>query len=204
MKSIGVLGGTFDPIHNGHLTVADEVMHRLGLDEVVFVPAGHPWLNKTGPVSAAEHRVEMVRLAIANKPRFSISNLEIDELPSNTVDTITELSAELPPEDELLLIISWDTLATLSKWWESWRLINLCRLVAVPRPGSSSPDLRLLDKIIPGLSRRVILLDKPLINISATEIRQMVARGQDISQLVPEAVARYIKEQGLYRVGDGG
>ena len=204
MKSIGGLGGTFDPIHNGHLTVADEVMHRLGLDEVVFVPAGHPWLNKTGPVSAAEHRVEMVRLAIANKPRFSISNLEIDELPSNTVDTITELSAELPPEDELLLIISWDTLATLSKWWESWRLINLCRLVAVPRPGSSSPDLRLLDKIIPGLSRRVILLDKPLINISATEIRQMVARGQDISQLVPEAVARYIKEQGLYRVGDGG
>ncbi len=204
MKSIGVLGGTFDPIHNGHLTIADEVMHRLGLDEVVFIPAGQPWLNKASLVSAAKHRVEMVRLAIANKPRFSISTLEIDELPSNTVDTIAELLAELSPDDEILLIISWDTLANLSKWWESWRLINLCRLVAVPRPGSSSPDLRSLDEIIPGLSRRVILLDKPLIDISATEIRQRVARGLDIGQLVPAAVARYIKERGLYRLEEDG
>jgi nicotinate-nucleotide adenylyltransferase len=106
--------------------------------------------------------------------------------------------------DELYFILSWGTLAQLPQWREPGRLVETCRLVAVPRPGLSSPDLGSLDEIIPGLSRRVILLDKPLINISATEIRRRVALGMDIGQLVPAAVARYIKERGLYRLEEGG
>ena len=196
--NIGVLGGTFDPIHIGHLTLAEEVRARLNLAEIIFVPAGQPWLNKTSPISAAEHRVEMVRLAIAGKPYFKLSTIEIDELPSNTVDTIAELLAELSPRDELFLIVSWDTLAGLPNWWEPWRLIKMCRLVAVPRPGSPRPDLKALEAIIPGLSQRVTLMDKPEIDISASAIRNRVAQGLSIHHLVPEPVDEYIRQHKLY------
>ena len=196
--NIGVLGGTFDPIHIGHLILAEAVRARLNLAEILFVPAGQPWLNKTSPISPAEHRVEMVRLAIADKPHFTLSTIEIDELPSNTVDTIAELLAELSPRDELFLIVSWDTLAGLPNWWEPWRLIKMCRLVAVPRPGSPRPDLKALEAVIPGLSQRLILLDKPEIDISASAIRNRVGQGLSIRHLVPEPVERYIKQHKLY------
>ncbi len=196
--NIGVLGGTFDPIHIGHLIVAEEVRARLNLAEIIFVPAGQPWLNKTSPISPAEHRVEMVRLAIADKPYFKLSTIEIDELPSNTVDTIAELLAELSPRDELFLIVSWDTLAGLPNWWEPWRLIKMCRLVAVPRPGSPRPDLKALEASIPGLAQSVILLDEPKVDISASAIRNRVARGLCIGHFVPEPVGEYIKHHKLY------
>ena len=205
MKSIGVLGGTFNPIHNGHLTVADEAMGRLGLDEVWLLPAGRPWMKEGEPVAVDEHRVRMLQLAIEGKPVFRLSTLEIERPgPTYTVDTMVRLRDFLEKGDELYFILSWGTLAQMPQWKEPARLSEMCRLVAVPRPGLSSPDLRSLDEIIPGLSRRVILLDKPLIDISATEIRRRVARGMDIGQLVPAAVARYIKEQGLYRAEEGG
>ena len=196
--NIGILGGTFDPIHNGHLAVTEEVRARLNLEEIVFVAAGQPWLRPNSPVASAEHRVQMVRLAIANKPHFKLSTIEIDELPSNTVDTIAEFLAEFSPEDELFLIVSWDTLAGLPKWREPWRLINMCRLVAVPRPGYPPPDLKTLEASIPGISQRVIFLDRPKIDITATAIRERVARGLPIRHLVPEAVEKYIQENKLY------
>ena len=197
--NIGVLGGTFDPIHNGHLVVAEEVRLRLNLAETLFVPAGLPWLRMNTPISATEHRVEMVRLAIAAKPYFKLSTVDIERAgPTYTVDTITELKAHLGIGDELFFILGWDSLAELPKWKEPARLINMCHLVAVPRVGYSRPDLKKLEVLILGLSQRVMLMEKPEIDISASVIRQRVAQGLSIHHLVPEPVNRYIREQKLY------
>ena len=197
--NIGVMGGTFDPIHNGHLIVAEEVKAKLNLAEVLFVPAGQPWLKANSPISPAEHRLQMVRLAIADKPYCKLSTMEIERAgPSYTVDTIAELQGQLGAEDKLFFILGWENLAELPHWHEPSRLIKMCYLVAVPRPGYSAPDLNSLEVAIPGLSRRVILLDAPEIDISASEIRNRVAQGLSIHHLVPEPVERYIREQGLY------
>jgi nicotinate-nucleotide adenylyltransferase len=196
---IGVLGGTFDPIHLAHLAVAEAVKAELGLREVIFVPAGQPWLKANNYISAAEHRVQMVRLAIAGKSYFRLSTMEIDRPgPSYTVDTMAELRGQINASDELYFILGWDNLAELPRWREPARLIQLCYLVAVPRPGYCVPDLMKLAKEIPGISKRVIVMDKPQLDISATEIRKRLSRGEPIDDLVPEAVAEYIKRQRLY------
>ncbi len=197
--NIGVLGGTFDPVHNGHLIVAEEVRARLDLTIVVFVPAGQPWLKQDSPISSAEHRVEMVHLAITDKPYFKLSTMEVERPgPSYTVDTIAEIRAKLSPEDEIFFILGWDNLAQLPQWQEPDRLITMCRLVAVPRPGFPPPSLKKLEAIIPGLSQQVMVMDKPEIDISAKVIRNRVAQGLSIRHLVPEPVNRYIKEHSLY------
>lgn len=201
--NIGVLGGTFDPIHNGHLLMAEEVRARLNLVVILFVPAGQPWLKADNLISPAEHRAEMVRLAIADKPYFKLSTMEIERVgPSYTVDTIAELQVQLGAGNELFFILGWDNLAQLPQWREPSRLITMCRLVAVPRPGSPAPDLKALEAIIPGLSQRVMLMDKPEMDISALVIRNRVARGLSVHHLVPEPVERYIKEQGLYMTSE--
>lgn len=200
---LGVFGGTFDPIHKAHLTVAEEVRTRLGLVEILFIPAGRPWLKASSPISAAEHRLEMVRLAIADKPYFKLSPLEIERAgPSYTVDTIAELKRQCA-DDELFFILGWDNFAQLPQWWESARLITMCQLVVVPRPGYPAPNLERLEAMIPGLSRKVILMDKPEIDISAEEIRRRVAQGLSINHLVPEPVDRYIKQHQLYKATGG-
>jgi len=197
--NIGILGGTFDPIHLAHLAVAEEARARLDLAEIIFVPAGQPWLKENSPISVAEHRLQMVRLAIADKPYFKLSTVEIDRAgPSYSVDTIAELQEQLGAGDELFVILGWDSLAELPLWREPAQLIRMCRLVAVPRPGYPVPDLQKLEAKIPGLSQRVILMDKPEIDISATDIRKWAARGLSISHLVPEPVEGYIKQQRLY------
>ena len=197
---LGVLGGTFDPIHNGHLAVADEVRRRLKLDEILFVPAGRPWLKAGKPLTEAEYRMETVRLAIADRAYCKLSSMEIDrEGPSYTVDTMSELKAQLGDEDELFFILGWDSLTELPEWREPERIIRLCQLVAVPRPGYPRPDLKVLERSIPGLIERVTVLGRPEVDIDASGIRERVARGQSISRLVPEAVERYIREKGLYR-----
>ena len=199
--NIGVLGGTFDPIHIGHLILAEEVRARLNLAEVLFVPAGQPWLKVASPISPAEHRVEMVRLAIADKPYFKLSTIEIERAgPTYTVDTIAELKARLGAGDELYFILGWDNLAQLPLWKEPSRLIRMCHLVAVPRPGYPRPDLKALEAVIPGLSQRVMFMDKPEIDISASVIRSRVAQGLPIHHLVPEPVNRYIKQHKLYLI----
>jgi len=201
---IGVLGGTFDPIHLGHLVVAEEVKARLDLAEILFVPAGQPWLKMSSPILAAEHRVQMVRLALGGKPYFKLSTMEIERAgPSYTVDTIAELKGQLGAEDKLFFILGWDNLAQLPQWREPARLVDLCRLVAVPRVGYPAPDIASLEAIIPGLSKATIVLDAPHIDITASAIRDRVAQGLPIHHLVPEPVERYIREHGLYIAHQG-
>ena len=196
---VGVLGGTFDPIHNGHMIIAEEARVRLNLADILFVPAGQPWLKTNALISAAEHRVMMVRLAIIDKPYFKLSTMEIERAgPTYTVDTIADLQAQLGAGTELFFILGWDSLAELPQWRQPSRLVKMCRLVTVPRPGYPPPDLKALETVIPELSQGVILMDKPEIDISATEIRERVAQGLSIRHLVPEPVDRYIQENGLY------
>jgi nicotinate-nucleotide adenylyltransferase len=198
--NIGILGGTFDPVHIGHLAAADEAMSQLGLVEVLFVPTGRPWLKADTKILPSKHRLRMLQLAIADKPRFRLSTIEIErEGPTYTVDTITKLKKQFGTEAELFFIVGWDKLIELSEWHQPERLIRMCRLIAIPRVGYQVPDLESMEAAIPGLSRRVILLDKPEIDVSASMIREWVCQGLSISGLVPEAVERYIKEQGLYR-----
>lgn len=197
--NIGVLGGTFDPVHNGHLIVAEEVKTRLNLAEVIFVPAGQPWLKADRPISSAEHRLQMLRLALADKPRFKLSTIEIERAgPSYAIDTIAELQNKLGNGVELFFILGWDSLAELPQWRDASRLIKMCYLVAVPRPGCPRPKLKALEASIPGISQRVMLMKEPEIDISASAIRDRVARGLSVRHLVPEPVNRYIKEYKLY------
>ena len=197
--NIGVLGGTFDPIHNGHLLLAEEVRVRLNLAETLFVPAGQPCLKVDSPISSAQHRMEMVRLAIADKPYFKLEAMEVGRPgPSYTVDTIAGLKAQLGTGDELFFILGADNLAELPLWREPFRLITMCHLVVVPRPNYHLPDLKALAAIIPRLSQRVMLMDKPEINISASAIRGRVARGLSIRHLVPGSVDEYIRQHKLY------
>lgn len=196
---IGVLGGTFDPIHKGHLMIAETARTALSLSEVVFVPAARTPLKESDSILAAEHRVQMVRLAIADYPYFKLDTLELDRPgPSYTVDTIAELKNKLGAENELFFIIGWDSLAQFPRWREPARIIQMCNLVAAPRPGYALPDRDALEAAVPGISLRLIILRKPEIEISATEIRERVAQGLSIGDLVPETVAEYIKQHKLY------
>ena len=196
---VGILGGTFDPVHNGHLVIAEAVKAHLNLDEVIFIPAGQPWLKADRPISPVKHRLAMLRLALAGKTHFKISATEIERVgPSYTVDTVEELKRRLG-KAELYFILGWDSLATLPRWHDAPRLIRLCTLVAVHRPGFPQPDLKPMEISVPGVSRRVIFMTEPCVATSATDIRKRVKKGEDISSLVPEAVAKYIFEHGLYQ-----
>jgi nicotinate-nucleotide adenylyltransferase len=196
---VGVLGGTFDPIHRGHLMMAEEARRELGLARVLLVTAGRP-MSKTGRrVTAAGHRLAMVRLAAAGREWLEVSTLEVRRPgPSYTVDTIAALKDKEGRDDEIFFILGWDSLAQLPTWHEPARLVGLCRLAAVPRPGQPRPDLEALEKVIPGISGRVLFMDKPCVDISASAIRETAGRGEPIGHLVPENVAAYIKEHGLY------
>lgn len=195
---VGVLGGTFDPIHLGHLVVAEEVRRRLGLEEVWFVPTGQPWLKVDRGISSAEHRVKMVSLAIASNRYFKLSKIEIERPgPSYSVDTIAALRSQWRLA-EIFFILGRDALMDLPLWKEPGRLIELCQLVAVDRPGSSLPDLRSLELAIPHLASRVLFVEVPQLDISSSQVRDRVAQGLSIKYLVPEGVEEYIREEGLY------
>jgi len=198
---VGVLGGTFDPIHNGHLIVAEEVRAGQNLSGIIFVPAGQPCLKEGIPVSAAEHRVQMVRLAIADKSDFEVSTVEVERPgPSYMVDTITELRSRLEADDEIFLILGWGSLAELPQWQEPSQLITMCKLVAVSRPGYPRPNLRKLNALIPGLSKQTVIMENLKVDISASVIRDRLSRGLSVRHLVPKAVNEYIKQHGLYAV----
>jgi nicotinate-nucleotide adenylyltransferase len=196
---IGVLGGSFDPVHIGHIMIAEEVGSRLNLAKLFFIPAGKPWLKENSPLADAKHRAQMVRIAITGKPRFNVLTTELERTgPTYTVDTITELQAILNSGDELFFILGWDSLAELPRWREPSRLIKLCKLVAVPRPGYCRPDHEVLETLVHGISQRVEYIDKPVVDISSSEIRNRVAGGLSVSHLVPGAVDKYIREHKLY------
>lgn len=197
---IGMLGGTFDPIHSGHLVIAEEARLKLKLNKVLFVPAGQPWLKTDREITPAVHRIEMVKRAIAGKNDFELSTVEVDcPGPSYAVDTVTILQQQLGEEAKIFFLVGWDSLVELPQWHDPARLVQLCQLVAITRSGLSRPDLKSLEQSIPGITKNVVWLDIPPIDISASDIRDRVARGLSIHGLVPDNVESYIKRNKLYR-----
>ncbi len=191
------MGGTFDPIHYGHLATAEEARHRLALEKVVFIPCGQPPHKKDYPVSAAEHRFAMTRLALEANPVFEISRLEMERKGlSYTIDTIAELQ-RLHPRARLYFITGADAILEILTWKEPQRLALECELVAATRPGYDLAAFRQLagEEIAP----RVHLMEAPGVNISSSEIRRRVAEGAPIRYLLPESVREYIQAEGLYR-----
>ncbi len=196
----GILGGTFDPVHTGHLILAQEVLWRLGLDEVWFIPTGLPWMKRGEPLTDSEHRRAMVELAIAGNPAFHLSSMEL-ERPGETytVDTIEALRAGPMAGDELLFIMGADTLHTMPQWKEPKRILEQVRLVVALRPGHGAVDLDALTAIDPAAAERVMVVHMPLIEISGTELRRRISLGEPVRYLVPDAVGDYIEQHHLYR-----
>ena len=197
---IGILGGTFDPVHLGHLVIAEEAMSSLGLDRVIFVPAGDPWMKVGIPISPGPNRLAMVLDAVAGNPAFHVSPVELDRSgPSYTVDTLEELHEDYGSQAEYFFIIGADALKHFGQWRKPERVLELCTLAVVGRPAQETLDLSVLEAIIPGIGNRVEMVYGVAINISSTDIRERITRGRSISHLVPPAVESYIREHGLYK-----
>jgi nicotinate-nucleotide adenylyltransferase len=203
VSGIGIMGGTFDPIHIGHLAAAEEVREALGLERVLFVPAGDPPHKPAAAVSAARHRLAMVGLAIAGNPAFELCRIEVDRSgPSYTADTVEALAADERAggrEADLTLILSAESFTGLPTWHEPRRILAASRIAVVPRAGLEAPDDAWIADRFPGIDARVVRLDRPRIRLSATEIRDRVRAGRSIRYLVPDAVIAYIGDHGLYR-----
>jgi len=194
---IGILGGTFDPIHYGHLAIAEEVRVALRLDRVLIIPAGEQPLKIGKRMAPPEHRLAMARLACADNPLFEVSSIEVDRPgPSYTHVTLQLLHDQ--GLDNLYLILGADALADLPRWHETPRILTLARIVVVSRPGASV-DLSVLSQIFPALPERLILIEGPRLDISSTDLRQRVAQGRSIRYQTPDAVVAYIEAHGLYR-----
>lgn len=190
------MGGTFDPIHHGHLVAASEVASVFGLDEVVFVPTGEPWQKSGHPVSPAEHRYLMTVIATASNPRFTVSRVDIDRQgPTYTIDTLRDLDAQ-NPDSELYFITGADALARILSWKDSDELFALAHFVGVTRPGHFLDDAGLP-------ADRVSLMEVPAMAISSTNCRTRVRRGEPVWYLVPDGVVQYIVKYGLYRQAVG-
>lgn len=198
MRKIGVIGGTFDPIHYGHLAAAEEARVRMNLEQVLFVVAGIPPHKLDEEVTPVHHRLAIVSLAISSNPYFAISRVDVDRPgPSYTVDTISILQEQLGQEVEIHFIMGLDSLVELPTWHQPQRLIQLCRLVAVRRPGFEV-DAAQLEPSIPGISARVEIIDMPEMDISSSELQDRVREGLPIKYQVPEGVERYIRAHGIY------
>ncbi len=198
-RRIGVLGGTFDPVHNGHLAIAETARAQCDLSEVVFVPAPRPWQKTDHALTPIDHRVAMLRLATNVRPYFRLSEVDINRPgPTYTIDTIADLRQELDQPAEFYFILGWDSLESLPSWKEASQLVHICYLVAAPRPHYPRPDLARLETAIPGISARLIFMRGPRVNVSASEIRERVLRGEPIHGMVPVPVERYIIENRLY------
>lgn len=197
---IGIFGGTFDPIHMGHLVVTEEARVLLGLNEVLFIPAGRPWFKAHQDVTDGCHRIAMVELAIGSNPCFKSVDIEVIRPGATyTVDTIVELQQRLGDEVEFYLILGVDSLHEIHRWREVERLFDMATIVGMSRPDSPEFDPKTLDGIAPNASAKVTMLKGPMIDISGTDIRRRVAEGRSIKYRVPEAVESYIYEHGLYR-----
>ena len=198
MAGVGVLGGTFDPPHLGHLVIARQALTKLGLTRVLFAPTRQPPHKPADGITPIEDRLAMVRLAIAAQPDFSLSQVDVDRAgPTYTVDTMHLLRQQFP-DAELYFIMGMDSLSTILTWRSPDRLIQACRLVVFNRPGYSV-DLAALEAQLPGLRERTVMLPAPALDIAASDIQRRVRAGQSIAHLVPEAVAAYIAEHKLYQ-----
>ncbi len=191
------MGGTFDPIHHGHLVAASEVQASFGLDEVIFAPTGAPWQKQARKVAPAEHRYLMTVIATASNPRFSVSRVDIDrDGPTYTIDTLRDLRQEV--DDELFFITGADALAQILTWRDHDEIFDLAHFVGCTRPGH-----RLDASTLAGLpGNRLTLVEIPALAISSTACRDRVAHGDPVWYLVPDGVVQYIAKHGLYGDGD--
>ncbi|GAA1153737.1 nicotinate-nucleotide adenylyltransferase [Nocardioides aquiterrae] len=193
-RRIGVMGGTFDPIHHGHLVAASEVQAWFDLDEVVFVPTGDPWQKSDRVVTPAEHRYLMTVIATASNPRFTVSRVDIDRAgPTYTIDTLRDLKAQLP-DAELYFITGADALTEIFTWRDADELFALARFVGCTRPGYSMDEETLAT--IP--ADRVTMVEIPALAISSTDCRERTRRGEPVWYLVPDGVVQYIAKHHLY------
>ncbi len=197
---VGVLGGTFDPIHLGHLILADTAWELLSLERLLFVPAGNPWRKAGQPITPGHHRLAMVRLALEGSP-FQVWTGELERPgPSYTVDTLHELRGELP-DAEFFLVMGYDSLLDLPHWHRPQEIISLAFLAVASRPGADDEGaLAQVEAILPGVRARLVWLDMPPVGISATLVRERVRAGRSIRYLVPPQVEEYIRSHGLYRL----
>jgi nicotinate-nucleotide adenylyltransferase len=201
---IGVFGGTFDPPHYGHLVIAEEARARLGLRRVIFLPTGQPPHKPERVVTPVAHRLAMVLLAIAGNPGFRISRVDVDRPgPYFSAELLEMLQAELGPAADLHFIVGMDSLGDFLTWHEPARVLRAARLVAATRPGYAC-DLSEVEDVIPGATSRIILLEAPALEISSTDLQARVRAGLPIRYQAPEAVARYIRQHGLYAASEPG
>lgn len=199
-RRLGVMGGTFDPVHNGHLVAASEVADLFDLDEVVFVPTGQPW-QKERHVTAAEDRYLMTVIATASNPRFSVSRVDIDRGgPTYTNDTLRDLAA-LNPDSDLYFITGADALASILTWqgWEE--VFGLAKFIGVSRPGYELSDSHIKEAFGRLADDAITLVEVPALAISSTDCRTRAARGRPIWYLVPDGVVQYVTKRRLYRNG---
>ncbi len=195
---IGILGGTFDPPHIGHLVIAEEARSALSLARVYFVPARQPPHKLDQQVTPLEDRLAMLRLAVDDNPFFTISLVEANRPgPSYTVDTIRELRKEFPPFTEIFFIEGMDSLAALPTWHHPEELIQLCYLAVLKRPGFEA-DLDALEAVVPGVKSRVVFIPAPELEISSHELQSRCRAGHSLEYLVPKGVDEYIAEHHLY------
>lgn len=203
LTRVGLFGGTFDPIHIGHLMVAQEAALKLSLNEIWFIPTGNPWLKEGVPVSPPEHRKAMVDLATDGNPLFKVSSIEINRLgPSYTVETLKQIN-ETGAKGKPFFIIGMDSLESLHRWHNPYDLFDLCSLVVISRPAYLGLDLDHIENIRPGSTKKITVLDGLRIGISGAEIRKRVAEKLPIKYWVPSKVEEYIRKNGLYREVNG-
>ncbi|MDN6740668.1 MAG: nicotinate-nucleotide adenylyltransferase, partial [Corynebacterium casei] len=194
MNKIGIMGGTFDPIHNGHLVAASEAAYRFDLDKVIFVPTGQPWQKADRDVTDAEHRYLMTMVATASNPRFTVSRVDIErEGPTYTIDTLRDIR-QFYPDAELYFITGADALASIMSWRDWEEMLEMAHFVGVTRPGYP-----LTRDMVPEDQRDGIeLIDIPAMAISSTDCRERARSGVPVWYLVPDGVVQYIAKNHLY------
>jgi nicotinate-nucleotide adenylyltransferase len=196
-RRVGIMGGTFDPIHYGHLVTAEEALQQFGLAEVLFVPTGSPWMKEHEVVSPPEDRYLMTVIATASNPRFRVSRMEVDrDGPTYTVDTLRGLHEELGDGVDVFFITGADAVLEIFQWKDQEELFRLAHFIAATRPGY---DIAAFEATAPTSHPRISVMTIPALAISSTDIRTRIAWGRPIRYLVPEGVNSYVQKAGLYR-----
>jgi nicotinate-nucleotide adenylyltransferase len=195
---IGLIGGTFDPPHIGHLIIAEQAFAQLGLDTVWFAPVGQPPHKNVLRVTAAEHRVEMTRLAIQDNPHFTLSLADVNRPTPHYITHLFEILVHQQPQVEWHLIVGSDSFTELPHWYEPRRLLQLTRLAVAHRPGFQL-DLTKIEQVLPGIGQRVSWVDSPLIDLASHDLQRRIRAGLSLRYMVPDAVADYIAAHHLYQ-----
>lgn len=194
---LGVMGGTFDPIHHGHLVTAEEALGQFRLDTVVFVPTGQPWMKEERKVTSSEHRYLMTVIATSSNPRFTVSRVDIErEGPTYTADTLRALQDEYGRETDLFFVTGADAVLEIFQWKDPQEILELAHVIAATRPGY---DIARFEAEAPTSHPNISVMDVPALAISSTDIRRRVQEGSSVRYLVPEAVQTYIEKWELYR-----